>query len=125
MSEDIGTPGERAAIEAALDDGRDGEAERLLDAMLDRDDPPPGARAGREQVDYWASTKILTGGSIFLESFGPSEGIFEDKVVPETQYHADAPVGTHSGTFFKTGRVRDGMSVWRWGGRDPSPEAQP
>jgi hypothetical protein len=34
----IGTPEERDAIEAALNAGRDGEAERLLIEMLDRDD---------------------------------------------------------------------------------------
>lgn len=39
--EDIGTPEERAEIEAALDAGRDSAAERLLMEMLDRDEAQP------------------------------------------------------------------------------------
>lgn len=62
----------------------------------------------------------LTGGFIWLahdhydspfgEHTGPS---------PERLFHIEWPVGSQSGTYFKTSKTHDGMTVWLWGGRHP------
>jgi hypothetical protein len=45
--------------------------------------------------------------------FGP------DHEAPETWADVIAPLGAQHGTFFKTSKVHDGMTVWLWGGRHP------
>jgi hypothetical protein len=59
-----------------------------------------------------------TGRMVWLDAHGPSEGAFEDRAKVETAWIAAAPVGAQSGTYWRTSRVHDGMTVWRWGGRD-------
>jgi hypothetical protein len=74
----IGTPEERDAIEAALNAGRDGEAERLLIEMLDRDDEMrdrPTRRAEAcaaffDLVTEFGSAKI----NCDMESYGREPG---------------------------------------------------
>lgn len=74
----IGTPEERAEIEAALHEGRDGEAERLLIEMLDRDEARrnlPMRRAEAfaaflELVTEYGSAKI----DCDMESYGREPG---------------------------------------------------
>lgn len=56
---------------------------------------------------------------IWLESYEPSKGTYEDHAAPETDYCRNAPLGTQSGTYFKTARTHEGMTVWRWGGLPP------
>lgn len=62
----------------------------------------------------------LTGRRIWMEAHGPSGGVFEDRAVDETAWAAAAPVGAKGGTYWRTARTHDGMTVWRWGGRDPA-----
>lgn len=69
-----------------------------------------------EQCPYCTET----GGSIWLSHehydspFGAKTG-----AIPERLFHVTAPIGYQSGTYFKTSKQHDGMTVWLWGGVHP------
>lgn len=68
--------------------------------------------------EEFAALPQYTGQMIWLDhqdcedSFGPSRASWENK------WHARAAVGQQNGTYFRTARTHDGMTVWRWGRRD-------
>jgi hypothetical protein len=90
---------------------RRGADDRLVRQRLrDRRHAQPEARAQRHPP---------TGRSIWLchhhydSPFGP------DREAPETWGSVIASIGDQGGTFFKTSKVHNGMTVWLWGGRHP------
>lgn len=58
----------------------------------------------------------LTGRSLWLEAAARSGGSFPDETAPEKVFHLEAPFGTQSGTYWKTARAHNHMTVWTWGG---------
>lgn len=59
-----------------------------------------------------------TGRHIYL-SHEHYDSPFEDRIAPEMLFHVEYPVGMQSGTYFKTSLLKDGMTVWLWGGVHP------
>lgn len=56
-----------------------------------------------------------TGAMIWQDANG---GPFESRAMPETVWCHSARPGEQSGTYFRSVRTNQGMTVWTWGGRD-------
>lgn len=69
----------------------------------------------RDGVCSWGTP---TGRRIYL-SHEFYDSPFEDKTSDELLAHVEARIGEQYGTYFKTSKQRDGMTVWLWGGRHP------
>lgn len=69
-------------------------------------------------VDGACPDCTLTGGLVYLSN-ECYDSPFADRTRPETLGDVLAPVGRSRGTYYKTTKVKDDMTVWVWGGVHP------
>ena len=70
---------------------------------------------GETDQEWHRRVVSLTGRMIWLDD---NDGPFGSKAAPETVWCANARPGEQSGTYFRSVRTHEGMTVWTRGGRD-------